>query len=86
MDAVYYHYHSTQYEMKYIERELLKAYTSFRAPAEDPSSEMGIATGNWGCGAFNGDRQLKGMNCFVKFRRLLHSQNAFSNYSVDGCF
>ncbi|CAF4533211.1 unnamed protein product [Rotaria socialis] len=59
MDAIYFQNPSTQYHMKSIERELLKAYTSFRPLGHDADSKFGIATGNWGCGAFNGDRQLK---------------------------
>ncbi|CAF2085662.1 unnamed protein product [Rotaria magnacalcarata] len=59
MDAIYFQNPSTQYHMKSIERELLKAYTSFRPLGQDAGSRFGIATGNWGCGAFNGDRQLK---------------------------
>ncbi|CAF3995313.1 unnamed protein product [Rotaria sordida] len=45
--------------MKIVERELLKAYTGFRPMGQGPEYEFGIATGNWGCGAFNGDRQMK---------------------------
>ncbi len=47
--------------MKNVDRELLKAYTSFFPQGKGLNYEFGIATGNWGCGAFNGDRQLKGI-------------------------
>jgi poly(ADP-ribose) glycohydrolase len=63
MDAIFFRDKSSQYQMKNVERELLKAYTSFRPLGHGPDHEFGIATGNWGCGAFNGDRQLKGTNC-----------------------
>lgn len=46
--------------MNKVERELFKAYTGFRPIGDDAESRFAIATGNWGCGAFNGDRQLKG--------------------------
>ncbi|CAF0809366.1 unnamed protein product [Rotaria sp. Silwood1] len=59
MDAIYFRRPSDQYNIKLIERELLKAYTSFRPLGKGSDYEFGIATGNWGCGAFNGDRQLK---------------------------
>lgn len=35
----------------------LKAYCGFKGHGDD---EPDIATGKWGCGAFNGDPQLKG--------------------------
>lgn len=42
-------------------RELLKAYTSFFPLESLPNSRCSIATGNWGCGAFNGDKHVKGI-------------------------
>ncbi|CAF4683694.1 unnamed protein product [Rotaria sp. Silwood1] len=61
MDAVCFYDPTLQYDMKYVQRELIKAYTSFYPQATKIEREnmFGIATGNWGCGAFNGDRQLK---------------------------
>ncbi|CAF4368290.1 unnamed protein product, partial [Rotaria magnacalcarata] len=46
--------------MKSIKRELIKALAGFHAHGRTPNDAFPIATGNWGCGAFNGDRQLKG--------------------------
>ena len=62
MDATYFQNPSVQYEMKYVNRELIKAYTCFRPrkAATTHDGLFGIATGNWGCGAFNGDKELKG--------------------------
>jgi poly(ADP-ribose) glycohydrolase len=60
MDAIFFRDRITQYETKNVERELLKAFTSFLPQGEGQQYEFGIATGNWGCGAFNGDKQLKG--------------------------
>lgn len=47
-----------QFELKWIERELTKAYSAFviEHPVENAPA---VATGNWGCGVFNGDKQLK---------------------------
>ncbi len=66
MDAIFFREPSTQYNMECVGRELVKAYTSFRPLGKGPDYEFGIATGNWGCGAFNGDRQLKGITCYLK--------------------
>lgn len=43
-----------QFTTKWIDREILKAYAGFCA-----ATGSTIATGNWGCGAFKGDHQLK---------------------------
>jgi len=43
---------------KFIERELNKAYVGFYHPLNNVIP-TGVATGNWGCGAFKGDPQLK---------------------------
>ena len=45
-----------QYLSHWIERELDKAYLGFSIQSE---RNIGIATGNWGCGAFKGNPQLK---------------------------
>ncbi|CAF1063214.1 unnamed protein product [Rotaria sordida] len=59
MDAIAFHNRATQYTIKNMKRELMKAYTCFRIPAAVTDQKSGIATGNWGCGAFNGNKQLK---------------------------
>jgi poly(ADP-ribose) glycohydrolase len=66
MDAIYFHESAIQYQLKNVERELLKAYTSFCPQGKGLIYECPIATGNWGCGAFNGDRQLKGIMCSLE--------------------
>jgi poly(ADP-ribose) glycohydrolase len=59
MDAIRFTSNNTaiQYDRKNINRELNKAYCGFYE--EVPSNRTPIATGNWGCGAFNGDQILK---------------------------
>ncbi|CAF3808845.1 unnamed protein product [Rotaria sordida] len=59
IDAIFYRYRSTQYNMKSIKRELIKAFAGFHTYGQTSDHAFSIATGNWGCGAFNGDRQLK---------------------------
>ena len=44
MDAIFFRDRSTQYRMENIERELLKAYTSFHPLGKEPDYEFGIAT------------------------------------------
>jgi len=58
---------SEQYKQNDMKRELLKCYTGFSIPTHqtnlDESKEvdkkLSIATGNWGCGVFGGDIELK---------------------------
>ncbi|CAF0712179.1 unnamed protein product [Adineta steineri] len=59
MDAIYYENPLTQYTVENMARELIKAYTCFRIPNSMQHLRFGIATGNWGCGAFNGDSKVK---------------------------
>ncbi|KAK5901052.1 hypothetical protein CgunFtcFv8_025960 [Champsocephalus gunnari] len=56
IDALPFKHRSEQYNMNDVTRELNKAYCGFKG---HQSNEPDIATGNWGCGAFNGDKQLK---------------------------
>ena len=49
-----------QYAAHYIRRELNKAYIGFHSKdINSPQNLPAVATGNWGCGAFGGDRELK---------------------------
>ncbi len=45
-----------QYTMRMIQREISKSYIGFKVDT-DPSRK--IASGKWGCGAFNGNKYLK---------------------------
>ncbi|KAF4724207.1 hypothetical protein FOZ63_014851, partial [Perkinsus olseni] len=50
-----------QYSKELIERELRKFYCGVcnYSTMEGEDSLKGVATGNWGCGVFGGDAQLK---------------------------
>jgi poly(ADP-ribose) glycohydrolase len=47
--------------MKDIKRELIKAYAGFHVRNSNRNHAFAVTTGNWGCGVFNGDRELKGI-------------------------
>lgn len=59
MDArqFYRNAHKFQFKKPFIDRELHKSFVGFSPGTEN--SRIPIATGNWGCGAFGGDTQLK---------------------------
>lgn len=57
-----------------MKRELNKAFVGFYHELSSPAAA--VATGNWGCGAFNGDKSLKAllqlMVCCVARRPLVY--------------
>ncbi|CAI5701253.1 unnamed protein product [Peronospora effusa] len=49
-----------QYTREHVLRDLVKAYAGFAYPeARDNEQCWPVASGNWGCGVFQGDRELK---------------------------
>eukprot|EP01006_Ploeotia_vitrea_P048039 TRINITY_DN67189_c6_g8_i1.p1 TRINITY_DN67189_c6_g8~~TRINITY_DN67189_c6_g8_i1.p1 ORF type:complete len:643 (-),score=16.18 TRINITY_DN67189_c6_g8_i1:90-2018(-) len=60
IDAVDYRYKSKnfQYTQNMVARDLCKAYSAF-ACTECGPVPRDVSTGNWGCGAFGGDPELK---------------------------
>ncbi|TPX68175.1 hypothetical protein SpCBS45565_g03241 [Spizellomyces sp. 'palustris'] len=50
-----------QYRAEMILREVNKAFVGFGHPETSCLEGVGVATGNWGCGAFNGDPELKSL-------------------------
>ncbi|GFT97314.1 poly(ADP-ribose) glycohydrolase [Nephila pilipes] len=58
MDAISFRNTADQFKLPSVERELNKAYCGFYEEALPPNSSA-VATGNWGCGAFKGDPNLK---------------------------
>ena len=67
IDAICYRDRFEQYNMKAVKRELIKAFAGFHTRGRSTSHAFPVATGNWGCGAFNGDRQLKGILIRTRF-------------------
>ncbi|XP_051973835.1 poly(ADP-ribose) glycohydrolase [Xyrauchen texanus] len=62
IDALHFKNPKEQYTRENIKRELNKAYVGFKGdPKADQENLPAIATGNWGCGAFNGDPKLKAL-------------------------
>nr|CAG4714358.1 unnamed protein product [Naegleria fowleri] len=62
-DSLYYSHHDKldQWQSEHIDREIVKAYAAFSKTPNRLNIDMHnkIATGNWGCGAFYCDKQLK---------------------------
>ncbi|XP_053213629.1 poly(ADP-ribose) glycohydrolase-like [Panonychus citri] len=67
MDALYFAVDKvqTQYSKKFIDRELVKSFTGFMETEEiQESNRCAVATGNWGCGVYRGDPQVK---CLIQW-------------------
>lgn len=74
IDALNFHRPSDQYRDDLMHRELDKALVGYGPWLATPAP--GVATGNWGCGAFGGDKRLKAllqlMACCVTGRPLVY--------------
>ncbi|XP_036319418.1 poly(ADP-ribose) glycohydrolase [Rhagoletis pomonella] len=74
IDALHFMQSQHQYREDLIKRELNKAFVGFKHLLSSPPP--GVASGNWGCGAFGGDPRLKAllqlMVCTVTQRPLVY--------------
>lgn len=74
IDALNFNAASDQYKQELIRRELDKAYVGYYHELNTPAP--GVATGNWGCGAFRGNKRLKAilqlMVCCVTCRPMVY--------------
>ncbi|XP_041364453.1 poly(ADP-ribose) glycohydrolase-like isoform X2 [Gigantopelta aegis] len=60
IDALVIHKHCDQFQPHMVARELNKAYSGFCSRSNEPKLPA-VCTGNWGCGAFGGDKKLKAL-------------------------
>ncbi|XP_043475045.1 poly(ADP-ribose) glycohydrolase [Leptopilina heterotoma] len=59
IDALFFKQPSSQFKMSNVIRELNKAYIGFKSNITQKENVPAVATGNWGCGVFHGNPQLK---------------------------
>ncbi|CRK91263.1 CLUMA_CG004943, isoform A [Clunio marinus] len=76
IDAISYRKPHLQFEPFAITREANKAFVGFYHDPNDEVFPIPIASGNWGCGAFGGNKQIKSliqlMACSVNQRNLVY--------------
>lgn len=60
IDALVIHDHKAQFQQYMVKRELNKAYVGFHS-YDKKKALPAVCTGNWGCGAFGGDKRLKAL-------------------------
>ncbi|XP_060551967.1 poly(ADP-ribose) glycohydrolase-like isoform X2 [Ruditapes philippinarum] len=62
IDALVIHDFRSQFQVATVKRELNKAYCGFAYLGKKTTDTLpAVCTGNWGCGAFGGDKQLKAL-------------------------
>ncbi|KRX02132.1 hypothetical protein PPERSA_06327 [Pseudocohnilembus persalinus] len=65
-----------QFNQKYFQREIMKSFTGFSAGISQNGKQGPVVTGNWGCGIFAGDVQLKffiqWMSCTLNNRDIIY--------------
>ena len=63
IDALQFHSVNEQFIRENIDRDITKCFAGFSSTNEYnqdfDTSTISIASGHWGCGAFNGDKQVK---------------------------
>ncbi|KAL5018027.1 hypothetical protein ScPMuIL_003749 [Solemya velum] len=62
IDALVFNDFEKQFQKRMVERELSKAFAGFHTSESSTSEQIpAVCTGNWGCGAFGGDKRLKAL-------------------------
>ena len=60
IDAIHFSNPKKQSKIDYMLREMIKCYVGYSIPNKWIGDDIkNVSTGNWGCGIFNGDPQLK---------------------------
>ncbi|KAL3642199.1 hypothetical protein CASFOL_013014 [Castilleja foliolosa] len=72
---------NTQYSPEGLLREINKAFCGFFIDRNSYEGEIGVATGNWGCGAFGGDPEVKAV---IQWLAASQSARAFVRYYTFG--
>jgi poly(ADP-ribose) glycohydrolase len=67
IDALCFRYPKMQFNESKVLRELIKCYSGFKTNSST-SNLPAVSTGNWGCGVYRGDRQLKCIISILKFK------------------
>ncbi|XP_052739687.1 poly(ADP-ribose) glycohydrolase [Bicyclus anynana] len=88
MDARRFPRPEEQYTKEMVDRELNKAYVGFSFYSrQEGMNYPGVATGNWGCGAFGGNARLKSllqlMSCVVAARPISYYTFGDEELRVD---
>ncbi|KAI3643738.1 hypothetical protein MP228_009902 [Amoeboaphelidium protococcarum] len=89
IDAMYFHPQGrakvkSQSQMKYVQRELNKAMAGFKVSHAMQDQTKGIATGNWGCGVFGGDIELKFLIQLIAV--ILSGRQKFKYHQFDSSY
>ena len=84
VDAVCYSYYNyvTQFETKWIDRDIIKFISGLQMLDNDTSNNKTVSTGFWGCGAFNGNKALKFLEQLLSCL-LLNKKMIFSTFGDD---
>lgn len=76
IDALCFHKPNMQFEEFALKREMCKAFVGFTCETAEEKPPVPVCSGNWGCGAFRGNKHLKAliqlMVCCINRRNLLY--------------
>lgn len=79
IDALVIHDHKSQFQQHLVKRELNKAFAGFYSHSKQKSLPA-VCTGNWGCGAFGGDKRLKAL---IQLMAAAHAKRDVCYFTFD---